>query len=185
MSIGDAKKQPCGAMVSVNGAIVSRVIDSNTLYIETDNRTSGIRVQKPSHGVSTNGVRVNVTGLAYTDSTGEYYIDATSVQPAGSGSVKALGLTNKSLPGGVGLDSTGLLVRTWGKVVEIDPAATPTWLTIDDDSSNPVKCLVSSGVVINPSWTYVAVTGIASRVKNDSALNPILYVSKQSDITPQ
>ncbi|MCE5198629.1 MAG: hypothetical protein ABFD54_09080 [Armatimonadota bacterium] len=185
VSITDAKTKPNGTVVSMNGAIVSSVLDVNTLYIETDNRTSGIRVQKSSHGVSSDGVRVNVSGFVWTDASGERYIDASSVKPAGIGSVTALGMTNKTLPGGAGLDDTGLLIRTWGKVSDVDPSETPTWFTVDDGSGNIVKCTVSQGITIDPQWNYVAVTGIASRVKNDTVLSPILFVTKQSDITPE
>ena len=57
--------------------------------------------------------------------------------------------------GAFGLNNTGLLVRTWGRIVERDP-----------------------------TWSYVGVTGISSCEKDGTELHSVLRVRTQSDIVP-
>jgi hypothetical protein len=86
-----------------------------------------------------------------------------------------------------GLNNIGLLVRTCGKVVQIEPVsdpALPTWFKIDDGSGVNVKCVVPSGVTINPGWNYVGVTGISSCEKDGDDLYRLVRVREQSDIAP-
>jgi hypothetical protein len=122
--------------VCVYGASVSAAW-TDVFYIEKDNRSCGMRVQKTSHGIAA-GNRVNIGGLIGTNSDGERYIDASYVYKAGSGSIKPVGVKNlavgggdfaydvgppktgqQGILGGAGLNNMGLLVETWGRVTQI------------------------------------------------------------------
>ncbi|MCX6345747.1 MAG: hypothetical protein NT018_11850 [Armatimonadetes bacterium] len=85
------------------------------------------------------------------------------------------------------MNNIGLLVRSWGRVTEIEPVtppALPTWFKIDDGSGVNVKCLIPSGVTLDQDWGYVVVTGILSCEKVGAELHRLLRVRVQSDITP-
>lgn len=149
-------------------------------------------------------MRVNVDGKAHVNDNGEACILATTATPTGSGSVLPLCLTNDSLGGGwsgsqaavwgwhfdlgpggshrtwgevTGLNNIGLLVRTSGRVTEIEPVEAPhlpTWFTIDDGSGVNLKCTIPDGVTIDPTWTHVTVTGISSCEKSGPELHRLL-----------
>ncbi|MCE5199641.1 MAG: hypothetical protein ABFD54_11115 [Armatimonadota bacterium] len=189
IQLSDIKKEPDETMIRIDGATVSGLWN-DFLYIEADNRTSGIRVEKVNHGLSGDNLRVDVVGVLHTDAADERYIEADTVAVAGSGVVKPLGMLSKSLSGyrPVGKtspdpDNIALLVRAWGAVVDINSTVTPAWFKIDDGSGVLVKCIVPAGTVINPEWDYVGVTGISSAEEIDGALSPVIRVSRQSDIT--
>jgi len=152
----------------------------------------------------TEGKRANVAGIVSTNSDGERYIEASFVVKAGSGTVGPLGMPNRSLgggdfaynpgppesgqqgvTGGSGLNNIGLLVTTWGDVVEIEsvtPPALPSWFRIDDGSGVTVKCVVPDGVTIEDDWEYVVVTGASSCEKVGDDLQRVLRVRDESDI---
>ncbi len=118
----------------------------DSFYIECDDRTAGIRVDRIGHAMA-EGTRANVSGAIQTDASGERYIAAVGVAENGTGTVEPLGLPGKAVGGadflldsltgagqqGVlacfsapsgereaatvpGLNNIGLLVRTWGRV---------------------------------------------------------------------
>ncbi|MGB9619376.1 MAG: hypothetical protein ACPL7K_03065, partial [Armatimonadota bacterium] len=112
--------------------------------------------------------------MATTDD-GERFIDRARIALGPiSEPVRPVGLTNRSIgggdfgkpadgtgqqgpTGGVGLNNVGLLIRTWGRIVEREPGLLPSWFVIDDGSGANVKCLVPEGVPVDPSLLYVAV----------------------------
>ena len=179
-AIKRSKQKGDNATVAVAGAVVSAVF-GNIFYVESDDRTVGIRVIKLGYGASV-GRRVNVYGAVDTNTYGERYISATAVSDAGTGSVSPLYVTQNSLgggnwgydpatgagqqmvTGGKGLNNIGLLVRISGKVIARDTAATPTWFTIDDGSMPGVgvKCMAGTGVAVPAMNSFVIVTGISS-----------------------
>jgi hypothetical protein len=164
-------------------------------YVENQDRTIGIRVDKMSHGLSV-GDRVAVSGSLFTNADGERYISAASAVATGSGSVAELGLTNRALgggdwsynsstragqrgvSGGSGLNNIGLLVRTWGKFTRTSDAT----FTLDDGSGITLKCIVPAGVTLNPDWTYASVTGISSCETVGSEVRRLLRVRTRQDI---
>ncbi len=130
-SIIDAKLAADTTPVSLTGAIVTAA-NSSLFYIEADDRSSGMYAQKDAHGKS-GGMRANVTGTVQTDSDGQRYIAADTATENGAGSVQPIALSNrdvggsdlpssiagggqKGVPGGVGLNNIGLLVRIRGRV---------------------------------------------------------------------
>jgi hypothetical protein len=79
-----------------------------------------------------------------------------------------------------GLNNIGMLVRSWGKFTYIDPYT----FTIDDGSDIRIKCTVPEGVILQPSWAYVCVTGIIACERPGTELKPVLRLSGQADLTP-
>ena len=195
-AIQRAKLAQNGASVIVAGAIVTAAFQ-NYFYIESDDRVFGIRVEKIGHSF-TQGARVNVSGTVQTNTNNERYISATSISSAGVGAVTPVGVTNKVLGGGSwnynpttgagqegitdssGLNNVGLLVRTTGRFTYVNAST----FSIDDGSGVHVKCVVPTGVTIQPGWTRVRVTGVSSCEKDGSNLRRLILVRSQSDITP-
>ena len=156
-----AKTLPDGTSVTLGttgtGKIVTRAFPPDYFYIEDDDQSCGIRVEKTNHG-RVAGDRAYVQGTIRTNSNHERYVDATTTSLAGSGTLKPLGMNNKWIGGGdffysagppingqqgitgaYGLNNIGLLVRTWGKVTVKDTATPPAWFRIDDGSGVGIK----------------------------------------------
>lgn len=176
-----------GAAANIGSAIVSAAFP-DFFYIEAADRTSGVKVDKTGHGLSA-GMKAGITGTVQTNADGERYIAAATAAQVGTGAVNPLALTNKALGGGpfglqsgiagaFGLNNIGLLVRTCGKYTYVDEHT----FTIDDGSGVNVKCVVPSGVIIDPGWSYVSVTGISSCEKIGAELRSMLRVREQGDI---
>jgi hypothetical protein len=80
----------------------------------------------------------------------------------------------------MGPNNIGLLVTTFGKFTYVDAQT----FTIDDGSGVNLKCIVPNGVILTPSWTYVAATGISSCENVLGELHRLLAVRGQGDIAP-
>lgn len=129
-------------------------------YVESLDRTAGVRVEKPGHGIG-EGSLVNVSGTVRTRDSGERYVEALAVADLGSARVSPLGMIGKAVGGsdfyydsltgagqrGVvayrsvtgeprqllavqGLNNIGLLVRVWGRVT----GAQANFFYLDDGS---------------------------------------------------
>lgn len=125
---------PDGAPVSVNGAIVSASFsDYGFFYVEKSDRSFGIWISAPDYVYD--GQLLDITGRMGTgggeraviaDQNGVTTLDYGYPRPT------EVGMPNKTLGGGpvgmftlpvadaAGLNNTGLLVRTWGKVTAVD-----------------------------------------------------------------
>ncbi|MEN6521655.1 MAG: hypothetical protein ABFD46_10975 [Armatimonadota bacterium] len=200
IALPNAKKSADGTPIRITGAIVSAAWP-DVFYIEADNRASGIRVEKTAHGLIC-GKLADVVGILGTNADGERFIQASTAISNGDGDVKPLGMTNKLIGGGslldsvtgigqmgvlkgFGLNNIGLLVRTFGRVVEIEQViapALPTWFIIDDGSDAQVKCIVPDGVSINSEWDYVSVTGISSCEKDGTDIIRLVRIRKIDDV---
>ncbi|MHB9036629.1 MAG: glycoside hydrolase domain-containing protein [Armatimonadota bacterium] len=183
-SIGDVRKSVDGTAVACNG-VVTAALDG-FFYIESPDRISGIRVSKANHGLSV-GQTVAVSGYVYTLSSGEKYIAAGSATASGSGTIAPLAITNKALGGGsngvgqpgvlggTGLNNIGLLVKTTGKILSVQP----TWFKIDDGSGVDVKVLGAAPV----GAEYVTVTGISSCEESGGVLAREIIATNVSEIS--
>jgi len=199
MCIPDAKNAASGALIRGSGAIVSASFD-DFFYTEAADRSCGIRVDKADHGVD-EGMTVDIIGTLQTNADDERYIAAVSVTPNSTDSVSPVAMNNKALGGGdrcynpstgagqrgitraSDLNNIGLLVTTWGKVIEVDSANPATWFKIDDGSGVGVKAIVSSEMSIGlEEGDYVVVTGISSCEKVNGMLFRLLRVRRQADI---
>lgn len=187
-----------GTMVNLNGMVVTAAFPG-FFYLEPAGRASGIRVEKSGHILST-GWKANVIGTIRTNLEGERYIEATSAAPAGPGSVAALGMHNRALGGGsagydaatgagqqgvpygTGHSNFGLLVRTWGRVVDVDTAAVPGWFVIDDGAGLNINVAVPSGVTPPEIGRLVSVTGPCSCVKVQGVIHPRILLRSSADV---
>ncbi|MHB1458771.1 MAG: chitobiase/beta-hexosaminidase C-terminal domain-containing protein [Armatimonadota bacterium] len=187
-NIADTKKSVDGTGVVVSG-IISAAFDG-FFYVESVDRSHGIRVNKASHGLVPGQV-VTVNGILDTLDSSERFIEAIGVSTAGFDEVTPLGLTNKALGGGVlgtlpngqagveggsGLNNIGLLVKTTGRVT----TSGTDWFKIDDGSGVSVKILGTK-----PTGTpYVTVTGIVSCENQENAIERVIIATNIQVVAP-
>ena len=187
------KGKPDGTFVECDSCIISASFE-DFFYIKSADGSWGIRVEMTAHGLPV-GTILDVEGTVETNADHERYIAATLIRNLSTGSVLPVGMTNMSIgggplglqvgvKGGYGTNNIGLLIKSWGTVTEVDPAETPTWFRIDDSSGIGVKCLVPSGVVIDPGWTRVTVVGACSCEDVGGEVHRLIRVRTQDDIVP-
>ncbi len=199
-TVREAKLAADNVLVDLSTAIVAGAFP-DFFYIEVDDRSSGIRVEKAGHGMS-EGMRADVEGSIETNSDGERYIAAATVSPGGSGSVAPVGLNNislgggdwfynestgagqKGVAGGCGLNNIGLLIRTWGKVTyaDADYFYLEDGSLLDDGSGNVGVKVLAEGLILPAQDSYVQVTGISSCFKVGDDLHPLIRVRDSADI---
>lgn len=208
LSADSAKKAADNRAVSFSGSIVTASFPGY-FYIETDDRSSGIRVVRENHGMSA-GIRAYVTGATRTNDAAERFIDADYVIQAGTGSVDPIGMSNLAVGGGDwqftpgntggqkgvaegrGLNNIGLLVRVWGQV---SYRAGDRFYLDDGSGINDGNQLGAGGSAVPGLWvalpagsfapdvgTFVTVTGISSCEKLNYAQVRVLRVWRTSDI---
>jgi parallel beta-helix repeat protein len=198
--VSDAKTlAPNGRWVCLNVrnpmVTTAKFAAQQAYYVESPDRSNGIRCSGAS--LLDLGQSAVLQGVIATVDGERVLTQACVVGVSGSASVpQPLFLTNHSVGGGPnglqcgvimgrGLNNIGVLVRTFGRIVEIEqttPPAAPTWFTIDDGSGVNVKCAVPSGVNIDPNWVHVTVTGISSCEEHTDGLRPLIRVRDAEDI---
>jgi hypothetical protein len=179
-SISDAKKNSAiGTAVGIVGLFVtcSGSDSPGLVYVEQSDRTAGIRTD--STDTVAKSQCVEVAGTLQLNPQNELFLQNSEVAPqSGSQSIGPLGMGGKTLfggsyglqpgtVGGVGVNTTGLLVRSWGRVTYVSPTA-PYYFVISDGSNlfDPagfqgigVRC----GSITPPTQgAYVKVTGVCS-----------------------
>ncbi len=177
VSVAVAKKEAIGSLVSVTGSVSA--IFSDYVYVEDTNPISGVQVDTTD--TPDVGAVVTVVGtLARNASTGEIYIASPTVTPTGAtDTIRPLGMTNKAMgggsglnalgngqigvSGGVGLNNIGLLVRTTGLL-------SSTGTTMTDGSGVTLEV---SGAGSAYYGKYVMITGVVSL---DSSGNRVIQV---------
>jgi len=192
--VSDVKREPDYSNVSFESILVTAVFPG-FIYVEADDRSCGIRVEKSNLTVSV-GNRVKVVGTLRTNYDGERYIAASQVTYAGDGIPRPLGMNNKSVGGtdwewspdgtagqrgvdkGYGLNNIGLLIRTTGKCIPVGPNS----FFIDDGTGEPIGCLLPQGVSVNPNWKYLVVTGISSCYKSGDVIKRMIRIRSSEDI---
>ncbi|MHB9036507.1 MAG: carboxypeptidase regulatory-like domain-containing protein [Armatimonadota bacterium] len=167
-SIADAKSRPDGALVAVTGVGTACFPNATPAcaYIESSDRSSAMKVYTTNASVGNPMSSVRIMGRISTNAvTGEKEItDEFGIQNIGAGSVKPVGMVNRSVGNGDGLSTVGLLVKTFGAVKSI--AADRKSFVIDDGSGTPVN-VMDFGYDV-PSWmqvgSYVDLIGVSSLV---------------------
>lgn len=96
--ISTVKQMSDDSGVSIRRAVVTAVL-GDTFYLESDDRSSGIRAQLAAHGLA-RWDRADALGIVKTNADGERYLDASSAVRSGSGSVGPLAMTGATLGGG-------------------------------------------------------------------------------------
>lgn len=179
------------AGVDIDGLVVSGIF-STGFYAQTEGRTGGVFVQA-SQSVSL-GDRVRVKGYLSTNGSERIITANENITAASGNPPKPLGVTvghigggsmGKYTPGttgGIGLSTTGLLVRVAGKIKKLGSDA-----YICDGSSQDVRIsqdMLSSALTIPADGKCVAITGISgTEVASDGSILPVIRPRKQEDIT--
>ncbi len=185
---------PTGTLVKT---VAAKVITSptfgampgNMVYLEDEDRTSGIKAIAPSTlGTLALGDRIIVTGRTGMDSNGERYIAATDFSDHSTGTpLGALGLSGKAL--GLSQTPKGILVTIWGRVTYADPNG--AYVYIDDGSgirdgtgkTGMMVTLDDSSITKTVGETdYVVVTGLLGRAMNGTISVPAVRPRTDDDI---
>ncbi|MBI2841972.1 MAG: chitobiase/beta-hexosaminidase C-terminal domain-containing protein [Armatimonadetes bacterium] len=179
-SIANIKAQADGNSVGCGNAVVTAIF-GDTFYVETEDRSNGIRVDLPGHSVAV-GQKPLISGTVQTDPvTAERYIQAALASNKGTGSVAPVVLNNRALGGGpaglqqgvtgaTGPNNIGLLVKAYGKVLQ--PGVDE--FSIDDGSGVSVKVILPAGSGVPAAGVFVTVTGISSCEKDGSIINRLI-----------
>ena len=164
-----------------SGDITDKIVTrdwTDYFYIEQDDRSCGIRIEKTAHGRQRND-KVSVEGTLGTNADLERYIAATTVTLNGSGSLTPVFMIQRSLGGGDfaylpgppasgqrgtkdahGVNNIGLLLTGLGRVTAMDTGSPPQWFRIDDGSVvEPKIAYPPYGISVDD---YVIVSGISS-----------------------
>jgi len=163
--ISEIKDLPDGTPVDIYKEVSVSGITSagnSTIYpdyfwYEEYDRTAGIRVHAPGHAAWPGELDRTIGTMATDAATGERYIEATQdIQYLGFGGTvfAPLAITNRTAA--TDKKTPGLIVTTWGKVVDVD--ADRNWFTISDGSEVPVK--VYRSATRADAGTFVTVTGV-------------------------
>lgn len=179
-SMASLKTLPDSKLVSLTGPI-STAAFPGVFYVESEDQSSGIRVEMPEHEVVQNQ-QVAVIGRTWTLESGERCIEAWDAYNLEDGEVQPIGLTSQKLTSDA--LTTGMLVRVWGKVLEVEQVASsaePRWFTITDGSAIS-RVICPEGVKPPQPEAFVAVTGASSCEKIDSYLMRLILVRDPSDI---
>jgi hypothetical protein len=207
-----AKAEANGVEVSLAGQAVTAVF-GDAFYIEELDRSSGIRVYKPDHGLAV-GMTAFVQGLMRTSTDGERYVEAATASQTGQGTVSPLFMVNRDLGGGgsgydpdtaagqcglreyrgevtadlAGMNNTGLLISTTGRVTEDGDG----WFYIDDGSHlddgqgfRGLRVLGEPpGGYPSAEGMYLRLTGISSCFRAGDSLYRLLLPTDMQVIEP-
>ncbi|MEI6913812.1 MAG: fibronectin type III domain-containing protein, partial [Armatimonadota bacterium] len=197
VAIGSAKSLADQATAGVSSKVVTAVF-GDRFYVQELKRASGIMI-KPIGGMPAQlavGKLVDACGTLNTDTNGERWISATVSVLTDSASVKPLSMSNvrlggeawnysalqstgqRGITGADGLNNLGLLIRTTGVVLPIDPIS----FGIDDGSGVGVIVALPSGVQAPPAGSLVFVNGISSCYPNGVGLQRRVLVRDAADI---
>ncbi|HET6452936.1 MAG TPA: hypothetical protein VFI02_00905, partial [Armatimonadota bacterium] len=164
-----------------SGDITAKIITrdwTDYFYVEQDDRSCGIRVEKTAHGRHRDD-KVDIEGTLGTNADLERYIAAATITLNGSGTLKPLFMIQRSLGGGDfaylpgppasgqrgtkdahGVNNIGLLLTGLGRVTAIDTGSPPQWFRIDDGSVvEPKIAYPPYGISVDD---YVIISGISS-----------------------
>lgn len=173
-----ARAQPDGSLVKLRDQIVTAGIDQllDRFYIESPDRSCGLQVRRTSGDQPFEGNKVAVSGvIGLVD--GERAILNSSITRTGTGTVpKSLSVLNRDLDG-YGPDTVGLLVTAWGRVTSVGT----NHFYMDDGWGRAIK-VYCPGLNKPSVGKYAVVTGISSVELQDSELQPLVRVRKQSDL---
>jgi hypothetical protein len=88
------------------------------------------------------------------------------------------GVGQRGITGAYGLNNIGLLIRTWGGVVDRGS----NWFKIEDGSGTQVKCVVPTGATVPAMSAYVGVTGLSSCEASGPNLSRVVLIRSDADI---
>jgi len=186
-----AKKQPDGAAVTIEGAIVSAAWSGSTVYYISDpDGNCAIRVES-SVGVPAAKTVVTISGVSRTGTEGERYIQVSSWSSTGAATISPVVLSNPAVGGSdwfydpatgagqrgiaeaTGPNNIGTLAKLSGVVTQNDPQRKYFYLDdgsgiLDGTTSGEVPNVgvrIKYGTYLTPG-RVVTVTGIVSCFKD-------------------
>ncbi|MGQ9456634.1 MAG: fibronectin type III domain-containing protein [Armatimonadota bacterium] len=187
------KNLPDGRRSGICGVVVSAVLPDG-FYVQDTARTCGMRV-KGTQNASVGDV-VTIFGDLATVS-GERMLNNAIVTVTGSTNPpKPLAMTNRALGGvpiapnipgvidGRGPNNVGLLVKTWGRVVEVGNSV--FW--IDDGSQRRAAGgkrgikVIADGIQLPALNSFVSVAGISGAETEGGLIYPVLRTRSEADI---
>lgn len=190
ISIADAKASPEGSTVSISGTLTAAF--ANWFYLESPERSCGIRIYKASHGL-TAPKQVTVTGPVATSTDGERYINNPSVSSSDAAAVSPLGMLCRDIggldfrynatppktgqagtTGAYGLNTTGLLVRVPGT---LQCTGTARATLIDSDQQITVIAPTGTFPTMQAPYPTAVVTGISSCELDGTVLRPVIRLA--------
>jgi len=169
-TIADAKRQAEMTGVRIEGVITAGSSElGNCFYIESEDRSCGVMVT----GRSAERGRKVIVGGVMSALNGEKRVKAISLDDDGEGSAAPLGMSGRTMSGCK--IAVGLLVRTWGKVGDVDEAGMT--FTVDDGSGCKVTCIAPNDpwFTLPGNGDFISVTGVCSG-------GPVLRIRAQDDI---
>ncbi len=197
-----AKEATPQTSVSVSRGVVSAAWPG-VLYVQSGDRSSGIRVHLAGHAASP-GMRADVTGKVWFNADSEKYIAAEGLfllpgaapEPlavscrwlggAGDGYVPATGAGQPGVRGGAGLNNIGLFVRVFGRVTYVDPSG--QFINVSDGSGVADETgrdgvqVWMSGIPLPAAGSYLEVKGISSCRRSGSDIYPRLLPRNGLDV---
>lgn len=177
-TIPGSKALQDGAMVTNITGVVTAAFDG-AFYVQADRPAVGIRVEKPGHGL-TPGTVVAVSGAMGTNPNAERCIVNAQVTEIGVGVPRPImmrlnalggsdmdydpytGAGQRGIPGSLGPNNIGLLVKFYGKAYRI-PGETQYFRISDGGQVTPIVAL-PEGYPLPADGETVVVTGISSCV---------------------
>jgi len=184
-----AKASADYSTVGLEGAVT--YASDDFFYVQSKDRSSGIRCVKTGHGLSAGSDAV-VTGTLRTLSTGERYIAVTTLTSIPSDMAAPLGMNIRAVggadfqigpggagqpgvAGGTGLNNIGLLIKTSGKVEFVSPDQ--KWFTIDDGSGVDLK-IVTNASASPVEGDYVTLYGVVSCELSGGSIIPVVLMNE-------
>ena len=158
------KNSTCGSVKSLDNTTPVSFADkvlylrqSGYGYIEDVNRTSGIRVEGSGISSLTPDQAISVIGTMQTSpTTGERYIQVSSLLRGASASVKPLAMNQRGLKKVL---ADGMYVKTFGRV-KTGSITSTSYVILDGSDSDGIKVITTSAPSVTAN-TYVSVTGAA------------------------
>lgn len=186
-NISSARKMADGEAVllgdSAFGEVAVSVVFPDCIYVESTSRSSGIRVEGASAELNQ---KVILTGVVATNGNGERLVRAHNIaRQEEKYPIMPLGMPNKTVggsdiesgqrgvAGGVGLSNIGLLVRTWGKVIDVGE----DFFLIKDGSMDAVLRVQCHPSQVAQKDAFISVTGIVSIIKDETGYHPMVLLT--------
>lgn len=188
-TLAQARQAEYGTWLMIDDAVVTagQSLIPGSLFVESSNRASGIRLITETNALR--GYNVRYTGMV-NRVDGEWRMESLDLL----GSVQAtelapLAMPNRSIGNDpaldlnyTGLNTTGLLVKTWGMITAVYPAENVIY--VDDGSGcldslgghKGIRVQVPSGVTVPGVGGYIGVTGISRVEKHTTPGGAEVYV---------
>lgn len=190
-TLSAAKTAPNNSEVKVTTPVVATANLSTCFYVESPDRSCGIRVQSPIPAPPV-GTTCEIEGVVNTTPHGERFIQATEVIYTGIPEpVREVMVTvsrlgggqfgfQEATAGGAGLNNVGMLVSCAGIVHEPNIE----WFRLSDTGNFGlgVKVIMPPGMALPPPMHAVRVTGVVSCEREGPGIRPVILMRDPDDL---